>query len=318
MTPSWHVLALAGHDLRPPAASSFAPEVDRALLLVAWFIVFLSVVSAGGLVLLALARRDPAGPHGAGARAARKTARIVGAATLVLVAAFFVQGALAWADMQTIPRGAFLVRVGVGEKGFEFQYPSGFVADELHLGIDRAVKLDFAGAPEPYTFSVPAFRLQVAVDAETPRASWVQPTLAGEFAARSIARPRASKLDLSATIVVHPEGGFDKWYQDVSGPPLDLPPIELGLRSYQMRGCTQCHTTDGTKLVGPTFKGFLTREHRLKDGTVVEPSDAYIAESIVDSAAKIVEGYEPVMPSFRGRLHELEVAGLVAYIKSLP
>ena len=42
-------------------------------------------------------------------------------------------------------------------------------------------------------------------------------------------------------------------------PPLDLPPVELGQRSYQMRGCTQCHSIDGSKLVGPSFAGFAAR-----------------------------------------------------------
>ncbi len=205
---------------------------------------------------------------------------------------------------ETVSHYRILSKLGAGGMG------EVYLAEDLNLGRRVALKL------LPARFMQDAERVRRF--AQEARTAWVQATLAGEYPARSIVRPTAVKPELSSTIVVHPEAAFDKWYQDVSGPPLDLPPVELGQRSYQMRGCTQCHTTDGSKLVGPSFKGFLAREHRLSDGTVVEPSDAYITESILDPTAKVIQGFEPVMPSFKGRLHELEVAGLVAYIKSLP
>lgn len=294
-----------------PRASTFAAPVDDAFVLILWFAVFLAIVVAGCFALLAL--RPGPGTRG---EAPRSLYRWSAVGALALVAVFFVQGARVWADMQVVPRGALPIRVALEEQGFAFTYPNGYATNELHLPIDRAVKLSFQGTSEPYTFAVPAFRLQVAVPIGTRKDAWVQPTLAGEYEARStLAWSRAAEL--VATTTVHPEGGYEKWYQDISGPPLDLPPVELGQRSYQMRGCTQCHSVDGSKLVGPSFKGFLAREHRMQDGALVEPSDAYIAESILDPQAKVVAGFEPVMPSFKGRLHELEVAGLAAYIKSL-
>lgn len=300
-----------------PKASTFASSIDDSFVLILWFAVFLSILVAGCFVLLVMRP----GPGGAGATS-RSLFRWSAVGAFALVAVFFVQGARVWADMQVIPRGALPIRVALEEQGFTFTYPNGYVSNELHLPIDRPVKFSFLGASEPYTFSIPAFRTQIAVPAGVrpggiSKDAWVQPILAGEYEARSTTPSLRPRAELVATATVHPEGGYEKWYQDISGPPLDLPPVELGQRSYQMRGCTQCHTIDGAKLVGPTFKGFATREHKLKDGSVVEPTDAYIAESINDPQAKIVEGFEPVMPSFKGRLHELEVAGLAAYIKSL-
>lgn len=309
---------LLGLDVRGVQASTFAPAIDRALGIVAWLLVFLSVVTAGCLLLAALAPRGATPrPSGWFARG-RRLAWIAGGSVLALAAFLFVQGASAWADMTTIPRGAFPILVTPGEKGLSFRYPNGYTTAELHLPVDRPVKLAFQAQSEPYGFQVSAFRLQVAIEPFTDRAAWVQATRAGEYEARSIVRPVASAVDLTASVVVQAEPEFDKWYQEVSGPPLDLPPLELGARSYQMRGCTQCHTIDGTKLVGPSFKGFLARERKLADGTVVEPTDAYITESILDPQKKVLQGFEPVMPSFKGRLSDIEVAGLVAYVKSLP
>jgi cytochrome c oxidase subunit 2 len=307
------LLALAPAELLPQA-STFAPAVDRAFLLALWFAVFLVVLLCG---LVALALWAPRSGSGAGGALPRRLLQLSALGALALFTVFCVHGSFVWADMQVVPRGALPVRVAVEERGFSFTYPNGYATGELHLPFDRPVRLMFKGAAAPYTFAVPAFRLQALVGAGESKEAWVQATLAGEYPARSTLRPETFAASLAASVVVHPEGGFDRWYQDISGPPLDLPPIELGQRSYQMRGCTQCHTTDGSKLVGPSFKGFLAREHRMTDGSVVAPTDDYIRESLLDPQAKVVAGFEPVMPSFRGRLHDLEVAGLAAYIKSL-
>ncbi len=291
-----------------PQASSFAASVDRSFELVTWFAIFLSVLVAGGLLLMLVGPRAPA------ARAPRRLLQYGAAAALLLIAAFFVQGARVWADMQVVPRGAFPIRVALEEKGWSFTYPNNFTSGELHLPLDRPVRFAFKGGARAYTFAVPAFRLQVPVALGQDNAAWVQPTLAGEFDLRTTidAGPGSS-----IQLLVHPEGGFDTWYEEISGPSLKLPPLELGQKSYQMRGCTQCHTIDGSKLVGPSFKGFLARQHKLKDGTIVEPTDEYIKESIQDPSAKVIEGFEPVMPSFRAKLKDQEIAGLAAYIKSL-
>lgn len=300
-----------------PSASTFAPAIDQALLLAAWFAVFLVVLVAGGAFLVIAGARAPASAAPESSASTRRAVQIAIGVSALLVVGFCAHGASVWADMQIAPRGALPVQVALGDKGWSFTYPNGYVANELHLPIDRPVKLVLHGAREPYTFSVPAFRLQAPVAMGLKRDAWLQATLAGEYELRSTRRPASKLAEHVAQVVVHAEGGYDKWYQDISGPPLDLPPIELGQRSYQMRGCTQCHTVDGAKLVGPSLKGFLARKHELKDGAVVEPTDAYIQESIEEPSAKVIAGFEPVMPSFKGRFSETEVKGLIAYIKSL-
>ncbi len=297
-----------------PQASSFAASVDNSFVLILWFAVFLVILVAGSFALILLRR---AATRSGSGEAPRSLYRWTAVGAFLLVSTFFVQGARVWADMQVVPRGALPIQVALEEKGWSFTYPNGFVSNELHLPLGRAVKFMLQGGLEPYTFAIPAFRLQAQVAVGEKREAWVQPTLPGEYTLRSTALSARKPDLLVAQTIVHKEGGYEKWYQDISGPPLDLPPIELGQRSYQMRGCTQCHTIDGSKLIGPSFKGFLAREHRMVGGVLVEATDEYIKESVIDPTAKVVEGFDPVMPSFKGRLHELEIAGLVAYIKSL-
>ena len=82
-------------------------------------------------------------------------------------------------------------------------------------------------------------------------------------------------------------------------------------------GCVACHSVDGSTLVGPTWKGVYGHEVTLTDGSKVTVDDAYIHESIVDPNAKVVEGFAPIMPGFKGQVDDQQIADIIAYIKTL-
>lgn len=82
-------------------------------------------------------------------------------------------------------------------------------------------------------------------------------------------------------------------------------------------GCTGCHTIDGSALVGPSWKGVYGHEVTLDDGSTVTADDAYIAESIRDPGAKIVEGFQNIMPTTFADWSDEQVNNIIAYIKTL-
>lgn len=80
--------------------------------------------------------------------------------------------------------------------------------------------------------------------------------------------------------------------------------------------CLSCHSTDGSTIVGPTWKGLYGHEVPLTDGTTVIADDAYITQSIREPNAQVVEGFPAIMPPF-DYLTDQDIADLIAYIKSL-
>jgi cytochrome c oxidase subunit 2 len=56
---------------------------------------------------------------------------------------------------------------------------------------------------------------------------------------------------------------------------------------------------------------------QLEGGRTVIADEAYIRESILLPRAKIVAGFQPIMPTFQGQISEEGLLQLVAYIKSL-
>jgi cytochrome c oxidase subunit 2 len=87
----------------------------------------------------------------------------------------------------------------------------------------------------------------------------------------------------------------------------------------QEKGCLGCHSTDGSKSVGPTFQGLFGREVTVEKGgetQTLAADEEYIRESIRQPKAAIVRGFPPVMPDFAD-LTEEELEAIVDYIKEL-
>ena len=104
-------------------------------------------------------------------------------------------------------------------------------------------------------------------------------------------------------------------------PPTEDPRIAKGRELYKSAGCVACHSVDGSPNVGPTWKGLYESAVAvvLPDGTetTVIADDAYLRESIVQSAAKLVKNFQNVMPSYEGRFTDEELQAFIEYIKSL-
>ncbi len=92
---------------------------------------------------------------------------------------------------------------------------------------------------------------------------------------------------------------------------------QQGQALYSRHICSACHSNDGTRRAAPSFKGLYGTEQRLRDGKVVRVDDSYLRESILDPGAKVAHGFQPVMPSYQGRLTPEDLEALIAYIQSL-
>jgi cytochrome c oxidase subunit II len=134
-------------------------------------------------------------------------------------------------------------------------------------------------------------------------------------------------------IKVVPEEDFNNWYADIGKQAIktagsetsvdqndSVPPAAAGERLAKIHGCFSCHSTDGSKLVGPSLKGVFGHQVTvITDGKEREitADDEYIRRSILKPAADVVKGFDPIMPSQEGQLTEEELVALIQYIKGL-
>jgi mono/diheme cytochrome c family protein len=104
-----------------------------------------------------------------------------------------------------------------------------------------------------------------------------------------------------------------------AGPPL-AGLAGKGQKLYASLSCQSCHTTDGTKSTGPSFKGLYGRQTKLTTGQTVTANMAYLLESIRDPDKQIVQGYSPGIMSSAikpGSVSVADAKALIAFIKTL-
>lgn len=92
---------------------------------------------------------------------------------------------------------------------------------------------------------------------------------------------------------------------------------ERGKVVAKEQGCISCHTADGAKNIGPTWKDLAGSKVKLDDGTTVTADDDYLRQSILQPKAKIVKGYPTSMPIYDGELTDAQLADLIAYLHDL-
>jgi cytochrome c oxidase subunit 2 len=106
---------------------------------------------------------------------------------------------------------------------------------------------------------------------------------------------------------------FEKW---LSGGATGMSMVDQGASLFKRFGCETCHRAGGTSR-GPALAGLFGKPVKLQGGSTVTADEDYIRESILDPRAKIVDGYQPIMPTFKGLVSEEGLLQLIAYIKSL-
>jgi len=132
-------------------------------------------------------------------------------------------------------------------------------------------------------------------------------------------------------VVVMPPAEFDDWMTQQKagllsdrvdtggddGPGFHGTLVEYGKRVAMAQGCLKCHSLTGEPHIGPTWLDLYRRRETLETGETIIADEGYLTDSMIDPRAKIVKGYKPVMPTYRGRLTAPDAAALVEFIKSL-
>jgi len=167
-----------------------------------------------------------------------------------------------------------------------------------------------------HSFGLPGFRTKEDVVPGRYTELWFNATEAGEFPIFCAEYCGTSHSDMLSRVVVHEPGGYEKWLQSIIDEQEKMDPVALGKMMVEKNGCTTCHSTDGTPKVGPTWKGMFGHDVQTSAGTV-KVDENYVRESILDPQAKIVSGFAPAMPTYKGKLSDKKVDGIIAYLKTL-
>jgi cytochrome c oxidase subunit 2 len=236
--------------------------------------------------------------------------------TAICIALFFV-GLAGYIGSSVAPKDAFEINVTAQKWSWTFTYPNGTVsAGKLVVPKGRPVRLVMSSVDVIHSFFVPEFRVKQDVIPGQYTSVWFEATEAKETAVLCTEYCGNGHSEMMATVEVLEPQKFDEWLE-TGGEDNSVPPAERGKQLFTQWSCNTCHSIDGSKGIGPSFQGLFGKDETLMDGSTAKVDENYVRESILQSTAKVVKGYAPIMPVFQGQLKDAQVDALVAYIKTL-
>jgi len=309
-----------GGFLLPPEASTLAPEVDWVFNFILWVGVAFFVVLMGAMVWFAVRYRDRGDGRRTNASKGNHMLELAWAGLpAILLVAFFITGFKTYLNQAVPPANAMEIRVTGQKWSWSFSYPeSGVTAEVLRAPAGTAVRLVMSSTDVIHSFYVPDFRIKKDVLPNRYTVAWFEAPEAGEhqiFCTEYCGNGHSRMLN---TVEVMEPRAFHEWERSQKNlDPSSMTSAERGAQLSKAKACSSCHTTDGTRLVGPSFKGLYGKEEAMADGSTVKVDDNYIRESLMTPGAKIVAGFGPQMPPYQGQLSDEQVNDLIDFLKSL-
>ncbi|MCA9138853.1 MAG: cytochrome c oxidase subunit II [Planctomycetales bacterium] len=279
----------------------------------------------------------------------------IGPSFLLVVMFYF--GAANYLNHRSVPEGAYEIGVDAYKWGWGMNYGRGVIHPELHIVAGEPTKLTMTSKDVIHSLYIPAFRVKKDVVPGRYNYMWFKASGPSEkvktdeecaqLAAKDKEENRSWDYDerqftpdgyrfydlycaeycgtnhsqMQTVVVVHEtQAELDAWIKKYSTRG-DEDPAAYGAKLYERRGCKSCHSLDGTRLVGPSYKGSFGTTRDLVGGGQVKVDENYVRESILNPKAKVAiqqgVAYQPVMPSYKGQLSDDDIYSLVEFIKSL-
>ena len=324
---------MKGVALLPESASDFAQKMDPLFWFLTAVTVFFTLLIAGLVLWFAYRYRKGSNASRAGSKDTDLRLELAWSSIPLIVGLItFVWAAKLYAQVYGPPPENALEIFVIGKQWmWHMQHPNGIRENNtLHLPAGRPVKLTMISQDVIHSFFVPAFRIKRDVIPGRYNVVWFTPTKPGKYHLFCAEYCGTQHSLMIGTVYVLEPAEYEKWL--ASGGEMRVGQtasstgttagvataslVEAGEKLYTQLRCNACHgVKDGTR--GPSHYGLYGKKVKMKDGTTVVADEDYIRESILRPLAKVVDGYEPIMPSYEGLLNEERVLQLVAYIKSL-
>lgn len=250
----------------------------------------------------------------------------------ILAFGFFWYGWEGYKLLKDVPADAIQVNVTGRMWSWNHEYENGVQSAELFVPVNRPVRINLDSQDVLHSYFIPAFKVkQDAVPGVPGLYLWFEATQLGDFDVFCAEYCGNQHSAMLTKVHVLTQEDYEAWLAsegekvialqkaaeaDASDPTI----IAMGKQLSQAKGCTACHSADGTRLIGPSFKGIYG--HKVTVVSAGQPRDVtvddeYIRRSILEPMADVVQGYQPLMPSQQGLVSDAEIKALTSYIKSI-
>jgi cytochrome c oxidase subunit 2 len=225
----------------------------------------------------------------------------------------FTWGATIYFGTFRAPDDATPIYVEAKQWMWKFQHPEGQrEINELHVPAGRPFKLLMTSEDVIHSFFVPEFRVHMDVLPNRYTSIWFHATRVGTYHLFCSQYCGTNHAGMVGSVMVMEPADYQNWLNFHAEGSLALE----GRKVFLKYRCISCHSADA-RARAPVLEELYGKAVPLRDGRTVIADESYIRESIYDPGAKIVAGWENIMPTFKGQVSEEEVIELIAFIKAL-
>ena len=306
---------MRGIPLFPEAASSFATEVDALYLFIVAVSAFFAVAVSIAVVWFAFRYRrkhaDEIGAHIEGSLPLELAWSII--PTLIAMV-MFVWGAKLYYEMRRPPAESLQIYAVGKQWMWKFQHQGGQrEINELHVPVGRPVKVLVTSEDVLHDLYFPSFRTKIDAIPGRYMPMWFTATKPGRYHIFCAEYCGTKHSGMIGTVIVMEPTQYQEW---LAGGGTEGTMAERGSKLFNDLACNTCHLDNGQGR-GPSLKDLVGKAVEMTDGSTAVVDEGYLRESILNSQARVVKGFQPLMPTFQGLISEEGLAALIEHIKSL-
>jgi len=298
--------------------SNLAGAVDRAFIFI-FAISFLFTIAITALmiyILIHFSRKKIKNPQ---QFSGNTTLEIIWTVIpLIIVLLMFYFGWVGFAPMRQVPSDAMQIKVVGRMWQWEFDYGNGKISKDLVVPFQRNVKLNLVSVDVNHSLFIPAFRVKEDVIPGYENYLWFRPIMKGTFDIYCSEYCGLAHSGMLAKAVVVDSLEFKKWLTELKA--TGAIPDHPGLAIIKANACITCHSLDGSKIIGPSFKDMYGRKSTVVTDTgekEIEVTDEYIKRSIYEPNVEVVKGFNKgLMQSYKEKINADDMTKILDYFKT--
>ncbi|MEE4114904.1 MAG: cytochrome c oxidase subunit II [Marinilabiliaceae bacterium] len=300
-------------------ASNLAEGVDRAFAFI-FLIAFIFIIGITAFMIYTLIKYNRKKNKPAKQFSGSVKLEVIWTAVpTILVLLMFYYGWVGFAPMRNVPDDAMVINAIGRMWEWEFDYGDGKLSKELVIPVNKPVRLNLISEDVNHSLFIPAFRVKEDVVPGYNNYLWFTPYYIGDYEILCTEYCGLLHSSMTSKTRVVDSTDFATWLADLEA--TGNIPEAPGLTLLKNTGCLACHSQDGSKLVGPSFKGvFGTEQIVITSGEerTISVDEEYLKLSIIDPEADMVKGYaKGLMQSYKNTLTEEEIELMIDYIKTI-
>ena len=304
-----------GIPIFPDQASTFAKDVDALYFFIFAVSAFFALAVAAAVIYFGIRyHKTHDGEIGARIEGNLPLELLWSVIPTIIAMVMFGWGATVFYHLRRPPDEAMHIYAVGKQWMWKFQHLEGQrEINELHIPAGRPIKVTVSSEDVLHSLYFPSFRTKIDAIPGRYTELWFEANTPGTYHIFCTEYCGTSHAGMIGSVTVLEPAAYQAWLQG-GGEGGTL--AQRGARLFESLACNSCHLESGQGR-GPSLKNIVGTTVDLQNGSSAVVDDAYLRESILTSQAKIVRGFQPLMPTFQGLISEENLVALIEHVKSM-